>query len=576
MKGFQFAKPPSEWLAKEKCMKKIFAFIVIALALCGSAWGQIPGDNKLYKDFYEIYSNLYYSIFDLTDLYSAVPTTSTESRFSASRFDSSVGSFIDPKSYNPAVGTFFFLGGFPAGSNLVDTNYLTPGSPMTNPVGPDQFYPGGSYAVSLGFGKTITDDIYLAAYYGGSLANAFGQRTIGKSNPDTYDTYAFYTWRNKLALLLGIHGMGFRLDVTMNNPQSQKETTEDGKHAITKMDYGTGIALTWGTNIGKFSPYAKFGYKFSDSGVITQDGDKKMTTLSGGKWGFSTGSGYNLPNHSSLWADFLLGGQFKQSLSGDSKALIGVAPYRDGGSFGIGLKAGYSKTIEGDKASFGIGPNMRIGSTYVSKYSWTDDESKKYPSDNFFNFSMGSDLGLRFKPSDQFAFYTGAGFQILELNAHNLSGGKGNYKTKESEWELYGIDWRSSKLLAGGELGFGMTFSPSNYLSLGFGLNTLLDNIVKINIKKMTIESGDFWGADYDNFFSWATSMFNGVKFDMTVSFKIPSGGIPPEHRKSFKDYSNDLENSKAGVFIRDFKDFRAQRAAESEAYTSETDEASE
>jgi hypothetical protein len=567
-----FSSKATLWMAsKEKCMRKVFAFLIITLALSGYVWGQIPSDNKLYFDLYEIYNNMYDSIFDLTDNYfSAVPTVSTESRYSASRFDSYVGGFIDPRGYNPNIGTFFFLGGYPANNNVDTTAPLTPGDPVVNPAGPDFFFPGGSYAVSLGFGKTIINDMYLAAYYGGSLVNAFGQTKKNLTDPDKYDTYTFSTWRNKLAILFGIAGMGFRFDLIMNNPQSQKESIEDGKQVITNMEHGAAVALTWGTHMGQFSPYAKFGLKYPNS-VITEEEGKKMTSLSGGKWAFSAGTGYDFTDHSSIWADFLLGGQFKQSVSGDSEALIGVKPFKDGGTFGIGLKAGYSHTFEAGNLSLGLGPNMKIGSTYVSKYSWDDDNSDKYPFDNFFDFKMGIDIGLRYKPSDKFAFYTGAGLQFLELNAHNLFGGEDDYKSKETEWQLFGIGWEGSRLRAGGELGFGMTFNPSEYLTFGFGLNSVLDNIVKFNIRKMTVEAGPFWGADYDSFSSWATSMFDGTKLDITVSVRVPPGGIPPEDHKSFKDYFKNSKIFKVFRDYKDFKEFRAKSAAESEAASVES-----
>ena len=543
-------------------MRKILVLLVITLAVSGTVWGQIPSDNKLYRDFYRQYGNLYSSIFDFTDMYNAVPTTSTESRYSAGRFDSYMGGFIDTRGYNHDTGTYFFMGGFPGSSYVGDTDYLTPGNPMLNPSGPDQFFPGGSYAVSFGLGKTITDKLYMAAYYGGSLVNAFGQTTKNETDPNIYDSFEFFTWRNRLAVLFGINGMGFRFDLLMFNPQSQKISLEDGKEVYIKNQYGTGFALTWGMDINKFSPYVKFGIKLSDSGEITQNEGKEMTILSGSKWGFLTGTGYPFTDTSGIWVDFLLGGQFKQSLGGDSLELIGITPYKDGGSFGIGLRTGYYCSFEAGRWTLGLGPYMRIGSTNVSRYSWLDEDSDKYPSDNFLNFKMAADIGLRYQPG-KFAFYTGAGLQFLEYNLRTRPGGLDDFRSKEKEWELFGIEWEDSKTLAGGELGFGMTFNPNEYISFGFGLNSILDNLVKFNIKKMTIESGTFWGSDSDSISSWAASLFDNAKLDMTVSIRIPPDGIPQEERKTFEDYKNNFRNIKIIKDIREFREFRAQNADE-------------
>jgi len=553
-------------------MRKILVFLVIVLTISGTVWGQIPSDNKLYRDFYRHYGNIYSSVFDFTDMYNAVPATSTESRFSAGRFDSYMGGFADTRGYNPDIGTFFFMGGFPGSSNIGDTDYLTPGNPMENPSGPNPFFPGGSYAVSMGLGKTINDNLYMAVYYGGSMVDAFGQTTKNENDSNKYDTFNFFTWRNRMAVLFGINGMGFRFDLLMFNPLSQKISFEDGKEVIIQNRHGSGFALTWGMDrdafssvaqsmgikADKFSPYVKLGIKGSDTGVITQNDGKKMTALSGSKWGFLTGTGYPLSDTSGLWLDFLLGGQFKKSLSGDSEELAEEKPYRDGGSFGIGLRTGYYNSLDVGNLTIGFGPYMRLGSTYVSRYLNKDENSDKYPADNFLNFRMVTEIGLRYRAGSKFAFFTGAGLQILEFNLRSLPGGKDEFKSKEREWELFGIDWEDHKMLAGGDLGFGMTFNPNEYITFGFGLNSILDNLIKVNIKRMSVEAGPFWGADYDSISSWAASIFDGVKLDMTLSVRIPPDGIPAEERKTFEDYRNNFRNIKIIKNVREFREFRA------------------
>jgi len=535
-------------------MRRFLIFVIITLVICGNAWGQIPRDDKLFFDFYEQYSNRYFNIFDLTDLYSAVPTISTEARYSALQFGSNVDSFIDTRGYNPAIGTFFFMGGFPSQDYISTTNYLTPGSQMSNPFG-SFFFPGGSYAFSAGFGKTISDNIYIAAYFGGSLISAYGHKTDNVIDPEKADTYSYGIWRNNLAVLFGISDMGFRLDLIMNNPESQTITIEDDKQQYIDRNFGISLALSWGMGLGNFSPHAKFGLTLSDSTTITIDDGKKMTRSPGGKWAFIAGTGYNLPSSGSVWTDFLLGGQFQGFLSGDSKEITDVDPFRGGGSFGIGVKSGYSNSFAAGKYILNYSPNIKIGSTYLSQFNETLEGSENYPFHNFIDISLGMDIGLRFKPNNKFAFYTGVGLGFFELTYWNLVFGKDDYKSNEVHWQIYGIEWDSSRTLAGGELGFGMTFKPNDYVSIGFGLNSILDKLFQFNIRKMTIETGSFWNTDYDSLASWASGFMDFSKLDLTISITIPPGGIQPIERRSFQDYLYDIK------FIRDIRDFREFRA---------------
>ena len=112
-----------------------------------------------------------------TGAFNAVPTLSTEARFSAGLFTTDVDNFINPRFHNPQIGTFFFLGGFPGESDDVSETER----------------PG--FVLSGGFGRTLADGLYLAVYYGGSLADGGRTRTkqTGGSELDERDAHGTAT-----------------------------------------------------------------------------------------------------------------------------------------------------------------------------------------------------------------------------------------------------------------------------------------------------------------------------------------------------------------------------------------------
>jgi len=503
-------------------MKKALMLIFIALVAIGSVWGQIPSEDKKFAGLGD-------SVFDLFDFYNAVPTLSTEARYSAWQFDSDIDNYIDPIFYTPDIGTFFYLGGYPAGNNVNDTNRLTPGGGVPNQgssIEPPVFFTNGNYAISFGFGKTINDNIYLAAYYGGSFMEAFGQTTKYETDPQKYDTYAFSIWQNNLAVLLGMRDMGFRFDLIMNESANDKKTTEDKKDVTANLQNGTSLALTWGTSFGQLAPYTTLGFKFADSETLNLNGNK--ASYSGGAaLSFVTGAYYDLTEVSYVNAALVVGTQFAESYQGNESVLQSVyslPAHSSGGMFGVGLNMGYSHKWGTEKVSFKIKPNLDLGLVSVSNKN-SLNSVPDLPSNNYFTLSMGLDTGLKYEPSKKFAFYTGVGFRLFEWNTHNQRGGDNDNQTKESEWEITGISWNEASL-ASGNLGFGLVFNPSEYVSFGCGLNSFLNNIVEFNLKEMTVKAGRIWGENKGNFGSWGSGLLNNVTLDLTISIKIPTDGI--------------------------------------------------
>jgi hypothetical protein len=243
--------------------------------------------------------------------------------------------------------------------------------------------------------------------------------------------------------------------------------------------------------------------------------------------GFIGGTYYNFTDYSILSTELLIGGVFSELYNGNEAVLQDIfeeQPHREGGNFMLSLTTDYSYTFDFDPLSFGMKPNLKLGLVSVS-YKNSLEGAPQLPPDNYFTLSLGLDIGLRFRPSEKSAFFTGVGLRFFEWNTHSKPGGEDKYKTKESEWEFNGIEWNEASL-ANGNLGFGMTINPTDYFKIGLGLNSFLNNIVELNLRDMTIKAGPIWGENKGNFGSWLSGLFKNVIFDLTISLKIPSGGV--------------------------------------------------
>ena len=279
--------------------------------------------------------------------------------------------------------------------------------------------------------------------------------------------------------------------------------------------------------MGRLFPYATLGFKFPNRGSFNIDGDKASISA-GAILGFIAGAYYELTESSIASAGLLIYNDFGLSYRGE-ESILGHQPYSRGGEFGIGLKADYAFNFEVNKLALGIKPNFQMGLTSVS-YKDSRSNAPEVPSDNYFTLSLGFDTGLRYKPSDTFTFYSGVGLKFFEWNTLTRSGG-GSNKTKESEWEVTGIEWDDASLY-NGNLVFGMTFIPNEYITVGFGLNSILNNIVAFNLKEMTTTAGPIWGDNKGNVGSWASGFLQNMSLDLTVSLTIPQGGITPRDER--------------------------------------------
>ena len=486
-------------------MKKSILVLIIALVISGAVWAQIPNPNPLPPGV----GGSSPFIGDMFDMFSAVPTESTESRYSAGRFGSDIDDYIDVNYYDPNIGTFFFLGGFPANATVDATDVLT-----------------NKYALSFGLGKTLKA-FYLGVYYGGSLVDAWGRR----NGADPEAKYADYAWNNNLAVLVGTKGYGaFRLDMVLNTETAAQR--EDKDILAKTRDYAPSFALTWGgIQLAGMDPYVTIGFLFPDKLTWGNNNSKKLTYTEGSKFGLQAGVNYDLDDTSSLTGDLVIGGQFGAKLKGDREAAglgVGTIDVKESGGFGFALKAGYSKKLEFGKVAVGVKPKVAFG-FLRENYDISGDISEKHSANNNFEFRTTVDMGVKYQANAKVALFTGASLRIFDFTRLSHSGGgttPPDTQDKSKSWDFIGIGWDPSAWNGGAAntLGFGMTVTPVNNLIIGCGLNTVLDKLFTINLKDMQIKNGSYWDdanvRTAGNFVGALGQFFRNMTFDLTVSYK--------------------------------------------------------
>jgi hypothetical protein len=489
-------------------MKRVLILIAVALIAGGAVWAQhsLPGTplepgQDPFHDF------------------SAVGTSSTEARYSAGTFDSDVDLFIDVNEYNPEIGTFFFLGGYPATDTSVDdTDHLTP----------------MPYALSFGIGKTLSFG-YLGIYYGGSFVEAAGGRTGDNDDiPNKGDSVA--RWNNNLAILLGIANMGFRFDLTEVMGEEEINTEEivegaDAKKAGTmRTTFGPGVALSWGLQTDKLLPGVQLGFKFPTV-FYTDDGDGKTTTdSSGGIFSLKawTWLALNDTGSSSIWTSLNFAAVFPDDHKGDKDSV--KDPYQLGGAWGLNFYIQYKQLVDIGKVELRATPFLDLTFTSDQSGYTTHPSAKDVPkahTDDLLNLTLGLDLGVKYQHNEKLAFYTGASLDFFNWAILSHGGGekeKGGLPAtidNSTEWTFTGIEWKGKRWTGDSKLGVGMTITPAPGFVIGTGLNTFLDKLLVIDMEKMQITSGSFWGQDYGNIGSWVGGLFSDLEFDLTVSVKF-------------------------------------------------------
>jgi hypothetical protein len=425
------------------------------------------------------------------DDFNAVPALSTESRYGMGLFTSDVDDFIDVNGYDPDIGTFFFLGGFPAGAYVDDTDLLaTSGA-------------GGNYAISAGFARSFSK-FYLGVYLGGTVVNAGGNSTGNNS-------FSTAAWNTNLAVLFGNSGLGgLRLDLILDAVDTT--TKVDGEKVGTgspsggtSSGEGVTVALRWGNTLTVKSKdidaHAVVGFRFPDYELAGSGSNKihnwgtHTTTGKPAELLVSGGIAWDLNDISTLEADLILGGDF-------GGASFGNTSDTTLGGFGAGIEAGLSNSFEPlDGLELALRPGLGIG-----LYG-----NQRPPNDDFgtiFDLSVGVDAGLKARlPGrlEKLSLVTGISVNIFNWNVDTVYG-----DDLSADWSVGGISWNRDAFTEKGTLGLGMVLAPNDNLSIGFGVNALIDSIVEIDLVQMQLRSGKFF-TDFDD----------PLIFDLTVSYKF-------------------------------------------------------
>ena len=491
-------------------MKKILLSLVILFLLCGAVWAQLgPTPNPgLILFLVRIPSGMDALNWEggLFDSFYAPRVVSTESRYSAGIFGSDIDNYLDVSSYDPKIGTFFFLGAFPPG---VDT--LT-GDEYINHT---DYLSGGpsDYAISFGFAKTV-NCYYFGVYYGGAMLRAaYGSY----EDSGLTESYSSTLWQNNFTAIIGRPTIGaFRFDLQLNT-STEEVTVEDNSTDRYRLDPPS-LALTYGgIKFGGFAPYITVGYKFGEKEVVgnTVSGSYKEGTYNaGGKLGVQAGVSYAFSGNSSISADVSFVKLFADKYSGDDEIVGGYKPFAYDGGWGIGLKTAYKLVFGKEKFQGGISPG--IAAAYIR------DPYRFDPwCDYLFELSSGLDLGLKYQHCPKFAFYTGASLQFFDWVLMNRG------SADDKGWFFDGLRWDGRKwadpgTYSGSYLGFGLTFTPIKNLIIGTGLNTLIDRLFIVDFSRMTVESGDFFNSNSpNNVGTWFGNLFREIKLDLTISYKF-------------------------------------------------------
>jgi hypothetical protein len=142
--------------------------------------------------------------------------------------------------------------------------------------------------------------------------------------------------------------------------------------------------------------------------------------------------------------------------------------------------------------------------------------------------ALGFDAGIKARlpgKFNKFTLITGAGINIFDWYVQGISGGENPAAKGNSAWKITGLGWNEETFTANGTLGIGTVFTPNDNLSVGFGLSTLLDNLIQINIVDMTVKPGAFFTTDQPGISGEGKGpfggLFKGTTLDLTVSYRF-------------------------------------------------------
>ena len=396
----------------------------------------------------------------------AVPALSTEARYSAGIFGSLGDDFIDPRFHDTEIDTFIFVGG----------NFSTNRSNSS-----------GSNEVNFGFARNF-GPFYLAAYYGGTLVEA-GSAFNDIYLPGNLPAYSWSEskWNSNLAVLLGIAGMGFRIDAKAQSEIEKAGFDESGIDSVFKetktessLVGGPSVAVSWGAGFGSLSPWFRAGYRFSDLYVLQREAtefryEEKFTGDS--KLEVSGGADYSLGETSSVGGELRFGKTFP-----DREVYTGVTPIDDNpprdpefpfsnrrfGMMGFGAGAYYKQTFESGNVAFGFQPKLNAALTMKSNdwiggsFTWTQ------PGDRWFTLDGSVNLGASIRRSEKLVFYTGVEVKLFDWTTWTQTGGDEMNPARNSSSNFEGIKVDNLQI--------GLTYALLENVDVGLGVSDILNS----------------------------------------------------------------------------------------------------
>jgi len=428
--------------------------------------------------------------------FNAIPVLSAARLYSAGLFSGDIDDYMDVNFFNPEIGNFVFVGGYPGDEDE-------------------------SYALSLGYAKSIKG-FYLGFYYGGSL---FESQSF--SDYETPQTGEITTqWSNRLAFLVGYPVFGsFRLDFILG---TDTRTGSYDRIIAKRRINAPSFTVTWGApRLGAFYPYVSFGYKFPEKYVygMMPEPYESATLTFGSLFGLDAGFSMDVGTNSILSAEINIRKLFEGSLKGDKYALpagffgayspVGIRDTIDlatGGAWGIGLAASFQTTFDFGPVSVGLKPGLALGRSVDKSINVSGDEGvNQIDSAELFELLIHFNLGVWYRINPKINLYTGACLQVLNWKVadHTAKYPDMPYAYKWEDSSVSGVKWSDyepQNVRDSNSLGFGMMISPVENFSIGFGLNALLDKIFLVNVERMRVEKGSFWIDDPDMYFDFTLS----------------------------------------------------------------------
>jgi hypothetical protein len=449
------------------------------------------------------------------DGFNAVRTLSPQARYTQGLFTSDVDDFINVNAYNPSIGTFFFLGASPVDPNNAGGPHVI----ITDPVD----------GLSLGFAHSFSN-FYLGLYFGGQMLDAEGVNDSGNGTygPGTAKaSWATANWDISLAVLLGTQNLGaFRVDLifrgTDNISKYDGKTVGNGtdnqgygdRYIIG--DPGARIAGTWGKDLSDvLAAHFGLGFRFANYTLFSNPSlpstvNSKTTTYANAQWGLNGGIAYDLNTISTLEADLTLFGDFGTSTNPN----VGSST-KEPGSFGLAIDAALVNTFV-PMAGLELGLKPYAGLGFLA------DPSDAGPNANGFELVLGVDAGLKARlpgKLNKFSLVTGAGLNLFDWYTASLTDWPGAAKNV-SAWQIDGIHFRPETLGNNGQLGLGLILDPNQNLSIGLGINALIDGLFVLDLVQMQITPGTFFDGTVTAG-SFLSGLLTTTAIDLTVSYKF-------------------------------------------------------